>query len=216
MFADRADAGRKLAACLRAYAGAPNAVVLGIPRGGVVVAAEVARELGLRLDIVMAAKVGAPENPEFAVGALTADGELLANPAAGYGPARLEAIADAARAKIARQLTSLRGTMPPLSIAGRTAIVVDDGLATGLTALAAIRFLRRQGAGRVILAVPVAASDSASRLSSEVDEFVAAETPVDFFAVGQFYASFGQTDDAEVAALLLECGAGPAEEPERT
>jgi len=209
MFRDRVDAGRKLAACLSAYADAPDAVVLGIPRGGVVVAAEVARELRLPLDIVLAAKVGAPGNPEFAVGALTADGELLANPRGGFSAASLDRIAGEARAKISRQLAELRGGVAPASIEGRTTIVVDDGLATGLTARAAVRYLRRQGAGRVVLAVPVAAADSATLIAPEVDELVSAETPRDFFAVGQFYGHFGQTQDDEVRALLTASSHGP-------
>ena len=208
MFEDRKDAGRKVAALLGAYAGAPETVVLGIPRGGVVVAAEVARELRLPLDIVLAAKVGAPGNPEFAVGALTADGELLANPQAGFSPEQLDGLAADARAKIARQLQSLRGELPTAEIKGRTAIVVDDGLATGLTALAAIRYLRRQGAARIVLAVPVAARDSADRLSGEADELVSADTPQDFFAVGQFYKAFGQTENGEVRELLIRYGPG--------
>ena len=202
MFSDRVDAGRKLATHLAAYRGAPDTVVLGIPRGGVVVAAEVARDLCLPLDIVLAAKVAAPENPEFAVGALTEDGELLANRQAGYSREALAGIAGAAREKIAHQLADLRGGMPAQPLAGRTAIVVDDGLATGLTALAAVRYLRRLGVAKVILAVPVAAADSAAILQPEVDAFVAAEIPSFFSAVGQFYGSFGQTPDSEVRALL--------------
>jgi putative phosphoribosyl transferase len=151
---------------------------------------------------VLAAKVGAPGNPEFAAGALTADGELLANPSAGLGRAELESIAGNARDKIARHLSSLRGDLAPLPVTGQTVIVVDDGLATGLTARAAIRFLRRQGAARVILAVPVAAAGSAVMLSQEADELVTVETRDDFFAVGQFYGEFGQTEDYEVRALL--------------
>jgi putative phosphoribosyl transferase len=203
MFTDRTDAGRQLATALAAYADAPDAVVLGIPRGGVAVAAEVARALRLPLDIVLAAKVGAPGNPEFAVGALTADGELLANPQAGFSQSEVAKIAGAARDKIARQLASLRGDLAPLEVAGRTAIVVDDGLATGLTARAAIHYLRRQGAAHIVLAVPVAAADSAKLIAPEADEFVAVETRPDFFAVGQFYVSFGQTEDSEVRSLLM-------------
>jgi putative phosphoribosyl transferase len=202
MFADRIDAGRRVAARLKAYRDAPGTLVLGIPRGGVVVAAEVARELHLPLDIVLAAKVGAPGNAEFAVGALTADGELLPNPGGGFSPSQLDAIAGDARAKIARHLASLRADMPPATLENRTAIVVDDGLATGLTALAAVRYLRRKNVARIVLAVPVAARDSARLLEPEVDEFVAVEMPSDFFAVGQFYEFFGQTEDSEVYALL--------------
>ena len=166
------------------------------------VAAEVARELHLPLDIVLAAKVGAPGNPEFAAGALTADGELLANPVAHVSLADLDRLSGDARAKISRLLDSLRGDLPPLHIEGRTAIVVDDGLATGLTARAAVRYLRRQGASRIVLAVPVTARDSAAMIAPEVDEFVSAETPAGFSAVGQFYMHFGQTEDAEVRELL--------------
>jgi putative phosphoribosyl transferase len=202
MFADRVDAGRQLAKELRAYVRAPATVVLGIPRGGVVVAAEVARELGLPLDVVLAAKVGAPGNPEYAVGAVTADGELLANPDADLHAAVLDRAAEPAREKVAGQLRSLRGDRLALDVSGLTTIVVDDGLATGLTALAAIRYLRRQGAARVVLAVPVAAESSARRLSAEADEFVAVDVSTGLFAVGQFYVTFGQTEDAEVRALL--------------
>lgn len=202
MYADREDAGRKLAGLLRTYADAPDTIVLGIPRGGVVVAAEVARELHLPLDIVLAAKVGAPGNPEFAVGALTADGELLANPQAGFDETALDLISGDAHAKIGRLLGSLRGDLPPKRIDGQTVIVVDDGLATGLTARAAIRYLRRQHAARIVLAVPVSARDSAELLMPEADEFISADIPDDFWAVGQFYRSFGQTEDAEVRWLL--------------
>lgn len=202
MFANRVDAGRQLAEGLHAYQEAPATLVLGIPRGGVVVAAEVARELRLPLDLVFAAKVGAPGNPEYAVGAVTADGELLANPEAGLSAPALARAAGAAREKLASQLRSLRGDRLPLDVTGLTTIVVDDGLATGLTALAAVLYLRRQGAARIVLAVPIAAESSARRLSGEIDEFVAADVSASFFAVGQFYVTFGQTEDAEVRALL--------------
>jgi putative phosphoribosyl transferase len=204
MFTDRVDAGRQLAEELAAYAGAPATVVLGIPRGGVVVAAEVASALRLPLDIVVAAKVGAPGNPEFAIGAVTADGQLLVNPDAGFGTAGVEHAAGPAREKVAAQTRAQRGNRPPLRVSGLTTIVVDDGLATGLTALAAVRYLRREGAARIVLAVPVSAESSARRLRGEVDEFVAVDVPLGFSAVGQFYARFGQTEDAEVRALLAE------------
>lgn len=204
MFTDRVDAGRQLAEKLAKYADAPATVVLGIPRGGVVVAAEVASALRLPLDIIVAAKVGAPGNPEFAIGAVTADGQLLANPDAGFGIYGVEHAAGPAREKVASQLRLLRGSRPPLAVTGLTAIVVDDGLATGLTALAAVRYLRRQGAARIVLAVPVSAVSSARRLRGEVDEFVAVDVEAGFSAVGQFYVRFGQTEDDEVRALLAE------------
>ena len=127
MFRDRIDAGCQLASELDVYADAPTAIVLGIPRGGVVVAAQVAAQLRLPLDIVFAAKVGAPGNPEYAIGAVTADGRLLANPEVNVSPQTLEAAASPAREKLARQLRSLRGDRPPLDLFGRTTIVVDDG-----------------------------------------------------------------------------------------
>lgn len=208
MFADRVDAGRRLAEVLRSSPGTDDAVVLGIPRGGVVVAAEVARALGLPLDVVATAKVGAPGNLEYAVGAVAPDGVVLANPSAGFSQAEVERIAGPAREKVQRQLASLRGDRPAPDLRARTAIVVDDGLATGFTALAAARYLHRTGAIRVVLAVPVASSSAFALLEPEVEELVAVEVPPFFSAVGEFYAHFGQTEDSEVRALLGEFSAG--------
>ena len=202
MFKDRVDAGRQLAGALRAYEGASDAMVLGIPRGGVIVAAEVARALGLPLDVAVAAKVGAPGNPEYAVGAVAADGEVTANPGAGYSAEQVRELSVAAHAKVEAQLAKARGDRPPLDIVGKTAILVDDGLATGLTATAAADWLSRQGAARVVVAVPVAPPDTVRMMSSHADEVVAVEVPRWFSAVGQFYRVFGQTDDAEVRAAL--------------
>ena len=204
MFVDRTDAGRQLAARLREYAGSPCAVVLGIPRGGVVVAAEVARELHLPLDIVLAAKVGAPGNPEYAIGAVAPDGVVLVNDAAGLDTATVEAASEPARDKLAHEMSSLRGNLPPCIIdAATTAIVVDDGFATGLTALAAVRHLKRLGA-TVVLAAPVASEDSVRLLEPDVDALVVLGVPLTFGAVGQFYGRFGQTTDDEVRRLLDE------------
>jgi putative phosphoribosyl transferase len=199
VFADRKDAGRAVAALLGEYAGAADTSVLGIPRGGVVVAAEVARELGLPLGVVVTAKVASPENPEYAIGALAPDGVITLDPRRGTGSRGAESLATSAREKIARTLAAFGNSATPPAA---TAIVVDDGLATGLTALAAVRYLRRLGVPKVILAVPVAATDSAAILEPEVDRFVAAEIPPFFSAVGQFYGSFSQTSDSEVRALL--------------
>jgi putative phosphoribosyl transferase len=202
MFADRIDAGQQLAEKLVAYEADANAIVLGIPRGGVVVADQVARALGLPLDVVIAAKIGAPGNPEYAVGAVAADGVVLANPDAGFSAEALARLSDEARGKVSRRLSHLRAGAPEPELDGRTAIVVDDGLATGLTARAAVGYLRRQGVGRVVLAVPVASTSAAQELSGEVDELVAVDIPPYFAAVGQFYSRFGQTEDAEVERLL--------------
>jgi putative phosphoribosyl transferase len=204
MFVDRTDAGRQLAARLREYAGSANAVVLGIPRGGVVVAAEVARELQLPLDIVLAAKVGAPGNPEYAIGAVAPDGVVLVNEQTGLDAATVEAASEPARDKLAHEMSTLRGDLRPRVItAANTAIVVDDGLATGLTALAAVRHLKRLGA-TVVLAVPVASEGSVRLLEPEADALVVLDVPLTFGAVGQFYSQFGQTTDDEVRTLLGE------------
>jgi predicted phosphoribosyltransferase len=202
VFEDRQHAGRVLAEHLAAYRDVPDAVVLGIPRGGVVVAAEVARELGLPLDVAVAAKVGAPGNPEYAIGAVAADGEVTANPSAGYSDKEVRDFAGPAFDKVRSQLARLRAGRQPLTFVELTAIVVDDGLATGLTAMAAADWLRREKAARVVVAVPVASASAIRALEGHADEVVAAEVPAGFYAVGQFYRRFGQTEDAEVMTLL--------------
>jgi len=202
MFADRIDAGRQLAAKLQAFKGAAETFVLGIPRGGVIVAAEVASALGLPLDVAIAAKVGAPGNPEYAIGAVAADGEVTANPLGGYSEAEVRAHAQAAYEKVRSQLAMWRSGQPELDIEGCTILLVDDGLATGLTARAAADWLHREGAVTVVLAVPVAPPGTVRELRGHADEVVVVETPAGFSAVGQFYSSFGQTTDAEVLAAL--------------
>ncbi|HSK47055.1 MAG TPA: phosphoribosyltransferase family protein [Coriobacteriia bacterium] len=208
MFVDRAHAGRTLAEALQGYKGASDAIVLGIPRGGVVVAAEVARELDLPLDVAVAAKVGAPGNPEYAVGAVASDGEVSVNPSAGYSRDEVKQFASDAHVKVERYLKLLREGRPPLELKGKTALLVDDGLATGLTARAAAEWLRRQGVARIIVAVPVASSSAVASLRASADEVIAVSVPAGFYAVGQFYERFGQTEDAEVRELLGEAMSG--------
>lgn len=202
MFADRVDAGRQLAAKLEGLDDWDGAVVLGIPRGGVVVAAEVATRLGLPLDVVMAAKVGAPGNAEYAVGAVTADGEVLVNPAAGYSAAEVRAMAASALTKVKHSLDLFRGGRPARDVEQRRVLVVDDGIATGLTARAAIEYLRRCGATDVVLAAPVASRNALKDLEPLADATVVVDAPEAFSAVGQFYRNFGQTSDEEVQQLL--------------
>lgn len=226
MFADRAEAGVLLADKLGEYRAAADAadaaggadvagaaaervpllppLVLGIPRGGVVVAAEVACALGLPLDVAVAAKVGAPGNEEYAVGAVAADGVVNASPVGGYSAEEVALMAGPARQKVAHELAAFRPNLLPIALSGRTVILVDDGLATGLTALAAVDWLRRQGAGRVVVAVPVASESAARDLAAAADELVVLETPPGFSAVGEFYGRFGPTGDDEVLALLDE------------
>ncbi|GAA4046784.1 phosphoribosyltransferase [Agromyces indicus] len=204
MFRDRADAGAQLLARLDRFRG-EDAVVLGLPRGGVPVAAEVARGLGLPLDVIVVRKLGLPHEPEVAMGAIgeggarLVDAELLGQ--AGVSIAQLSAVERRERATLERRVRLLRRGADPILLEGRTAIVVDDGLATGSTAEVACRVARTLGARRVVLAVPVGPTDAAARVPS-ADEVVCVETPASFHAVGQRYEDFSPTSDEEVAALL--------------
>jgi putative phosphoribosyl transferase len=204
-FRDRADAGRQLAWRLQQdRLEAP--VVVGLPRGGVPVAAEVARVLEAPLDVLVVRKLGCPWQPELALGALGEEGAMVLNSAliAGIGlaPQDLADVIGAERGELERRLARYRGTRPAVPVAGRTVIVVDDGLATGATARAAIRVLRRRGARRVVVAVPVAPPETVTALGGVADEVVALETPRAFLAIGQFYDDFAQTSDQEVTRLL--------------
>lgn len=201
MFSDRVEAGRMLAKALRDVVGA-DAVVLGVPRGGVVVAAEVARALGLPLDVVVVRKLGAPGNPEYAVGAVDEDGRVVGGTSSLVSEAYLEEAAREGREEIARRLRLYRQGRGPLEVAGREVVLVDDGIATGMTLHAALDSLTRRGAKRVVVATPVAAPEAAARLGLPPDDFVALLVPPGFGAVGQFYREFDQTTDAEVVELL--------------
>lgn len=205
-FRDRVDAGRKLAAALEQYRGAKDAIVIALPRGGVVVGAEVARELKLPLDIVVPRKIGAPGNEEFAIGAITESGEPVWNhQSVTLTDASEEYLAAAVakeRTEAQRRLTTYRGDRSPRNLKGKTVILMDDGIATGLTMRAAIATIRSEGAARIVLAVPVAAADSIAKLRREVDEIVVLHAPQWFPAVGAFYDTFEQTSDAEVIELL--------------
>ncbi|MFI5005579.1 MAG: phosphoribosyltransferase [Solirubrobacterales bacterium] len=206
-FQDRHDAGRQLAALLEPFRG-ERPVVVGIPRGGVPVAAEIARALGAPLDVAVVRKIGAPRNPEYAIGAL-AEGSVHvlseeAVRALGLSDAELHELLARVERELGERLRRYRGTREPVELTGRTAILVDDGLATGRSALAAVRSLRRRGAARVILAVPVAAPASVEALREQIDEIVCVELPPDLWAVGYWYEDFDPTSDEEVAALLHE------------
>ncbi|MDP2181026.1 MAG: phosphoribosyltransferase family protein [Actinomycetota bacterium] len=202
MFRDRHDAGRQLAEELARFVGASDVVVLGIPRGGVVVGEEIARRLELPLDIIVTSKIGAPGNPEYAVGAVDPDGAVIANPYAGYSTAELEHLGRSVRETIERRVQMYRSGRDDLDLEGKTVILVDDGIATGLTAMAAVEYIYRHGAKEIVLAVPVIASDTADRLEEMVDELITVEEPDIFYAVGQFYRSFEQTSDDEVLSAL--------------
>lgn len=212
IFEDRIDAGERLAEALKEYAG-PDTVVLGIPRGGVIVAEVVARTLGVPLDVVVPRKVGAPGNPELGLGAV-APGVRVLDPwlieRLGVTEEYLEREIAAEEAETVRRLRVYRGDRPPLDLAGKTAIVIDDGVATGGTAVAALRWARAQGASRVILAVPVAPPQTMERLRHEADAVVALATPEPFFAVGEWYRRFDQTSDEEVIEALRRAAGAAA------
>ncbi|MGH4025201.1 MAG: phosphoribosyltransferase family protein [Pseudonocardiaceae bacterium] len=205
LFADRMDAGRRLAERLVHLRG-EDVVVLGLPRGGVPVAFEVARVLDAPLDVLVVRKLGVPFQPELGMGALGEDDVVVLNRnvlrMAGVSEAELAETERRERAELERRARRFRGDRPRQALAGRTAVLVDDGIATGSTAQAACQVARAMGAARVVLAVPVCAPDTAQRLRSEVDELVCLSTPVPFFAVGQWYRNFRQTSDAEVVDLL--------------
>jgi putative phosphoribosyl transferase len=201
IFADRAAAGRELARVVGANR-YPDAVVFGIPRGGVVVAAEVARALESPLAAVVVRKLGAPSNTEFAIGAI-ASGITVVNPDAVRHAAvtaeQLAFIEDLERVELNRRVAVFASD--EIDVRGRTAIVVDDGVATGATATAACQELKHREAGRVVLAVPVAPADWRPPRDA-VDEYVCAHAERGFWAVGQYYGDFTQTTDAEVVELL--------------
>jgi predicted phosphoribosyltransferase len=206
-FLDRDDAGAALAEQLGDRFAAEDAVVLGIPRGGVVVAAAVARALGLPLDVVVPRKLGAPGNPELGIGAIASGVRVLDDRivrSLGVSPDYIEAEAMRQEGEIARRLRAYRGDRPPLELGGRTALIVDDGIATGSTAIAAARWARANGAARVVLAVPVAPPQTAGILADEAVEVVVLRAPRAFGSVGEWYERFDQTADREVVALLAD------------
>jgi len=208
-FQDRHDAGRRLAALLEPFRD-ELPVVVGIPRGGVPVAAEVARALGAPLDVTVVRKIGAPQNPEFAIGALAEGGVHVLSDrvvrALGLSRPELQALIMRVQSELVERRLHYRGAREPAPLSGRTVILVDDGLATGHSALAAVQSLRKRGATRVILAVPVAAPESARELRRHVDEVVCVEAPAELWAVGYWYEDFRPTTDEEVAALLAKYG----------
>lgn len=204
IFEDRVEAGERLAKALVDYSGA-DAVILAIPRGGVIVGEVVARQLGVPLDVVVPRKIGAPGNPELGLGAI-APGVRVIDPRMvemlGVSESYLERQIAAEEEEIERRLGAYRGGRPPADVAGKVAIVVDDGVATGGTAFAALRWAKAQGASTVVLAVPVAPGASIGRLEQEADRVVVLSAPEPFFAVGEWYRRFDQTTDEEVVAAL--------------
>lgn len=213
LFNDRADAGRQLAQRLEHLRG-QDVVVLGLPRGGVPVAFEVAVSLRAPLDVIVVRKLGVPFEPEYAFGAIGEGGVRVIDPTIGRtGLTEVEVAAVEARerAELGRRVRLLRGGRPPVRLDGRTVVIVDDGIATGATARAACQVARARGAARVVVAVPVGPADAVTSLRRDADEVVCANIPGAFFAIGGWYADFTQTPDDKVRALLDKAAADVGE-----
>jgi predicted phosphoribosyltransferase len=215
-YADRREAGACLAEQMGRFRG-QDALVLALPRGGVVVADEIARALGAPLDVIVARKIGAPGQPELGIGAIAPGGVRVLDDFTirylGVQPEAIERITLAEQAEMERRLRAYRGDRPPPDLAGRTVVIVDDGLATGVTARAAVRSARAQGAANIVLAVPVCAKETAESMGREVDEMICGVTPPHFRAVGYWYRDFSQTTDEEVMEILRRHqGAGGEDE----
>jgi len=207
-FRNRADAGRLLAELLRDYAGRDDVVVLALPRGGVPVGYEVARALGAPLDVFVVRKLGLPGHSELAMGALASGGLLVLNQgvikALGIDEASVRRVIEAELEELQRREALYRGTSEPPDVAGKTVILVDDGLATGSTMRAAARAVRQLDPERIVVAVPVAAEETCDEFRDVVDEVVCGVTPRPFHAVGLWYDDFSQTSDEEVRELLAD------------
>lgn len=205
-YKDRRDAGSQLALKLRSYAGRDDVIILALPRGGVPVGYEVARELGAPLDIFVVRKLGVPGHEELAMGAIASGGVLVLNhsivTSLGIPRSMIDHVTAVEREELARREQELRGGNPMPELKGRTVILVDDGLATGSTMRAAVAAVRKQGPARLVVAVPAAAPATCEELRHEVDEIICAETPEPFYAVGAWYEDFAQTSTREIRELL--------------
>ncbi len=210
VFLDRRDGGRQLAARLVHLADDPDVVVVGLPRGGVPVAAQVAAALRAPLDVIVVRKLGVPFQPELAMGAIGEDDVRVINDEvvrmAHVTADEIATVERRERDELDRRASRFRRGRPRIPLAGKAVVIVDDGVATGSTARAACLVARAEGAARVVLATPVAPYDWTIRLADAADEFVAVHTPVDFHAVGQFFRDFTQTDDEQVVELLRDAG----------
>jgi len=205
LFRNREDAGKKLAAALAQYGGT-DVVVLGIPRGGVVVANEVAKALGAPLDVVVTRKIGAPGEPEYALGAVTQDGEVIMDRQAaeslGASAAYLDEEVSKKREEVKKRLERLRPDVPYPELEGKVVIIVDDGIATGSSVGAAVISVKKRKPKEIVVAVPVAPAETKENLAREGVKVVCLETPGLFLAIGEFYGSFDQVEDREVKRIL--------------
>jgi putative phosphoribosyl transferase len=223
LFRDRRHAGQLLAEKLQHYRGRDGVLVLALPRGGVPVAFEVAKAIGAPLDLFLVRKLGLPRQPELAMGAVATGGVEVLNADVVFrlGVPRevIDRVAEREQLVLERQQEQLRGRRPPPRIAGRTIILVDDGLATGSTMRASVQAIRSQGPKRIVVAVPVGAASTCEEFEAEVDEFVSVACPEDFYAVAMWYDDFGQVSDEQVISLLEQSRAhfkNPSESPTET
>jgi putative phosphoribosyl transferase len=206
IFSDRRDAGARLAEALDSFANKSDVVVLALPRGGVPVGYEIAKQLGVPLDVLVVRKLGVPGHEELAMGAIASGGSLIVNRelvrTLGIPDATLHHTIERERRELERRERVFRGDRPPLDVTGKTVIVVDDGLATGSTMLAAIQALRARHPAQLVVAVPVASPDTCQTLRTYVDQMICLYTPEPFYGVGLWYDDFSQTTDEEVRELL--------------
>jgi predicted phosphoribosyltransferase len=206
IFKDRQDAGQKLIQKLEKFKNSQETIVLGLPRGGVVTAFEISKELNLPLDIIVTRKIGAPGNPELAIGAITEIGEsvldvaLISTMRVSQDYVNQEIKQETKEAN--RRLSVYRGTRPPLNLQDKRVILVDDGVATGYTMLAAIKSVRKKEAKEIIIAVPVIALDTLKKIKREADEVIYLDSPISFWGISSFYENFDQIEDEEVIALM--------------
>jgi predicted phosphoribosyltransferase len=218
IFRNRKDAGKILAERLRPYAGRTDVVILALPRGGVPVAFEVAEKLNAPLDVVLVQKLGAPGQEELAMGAIASGDVQVLNryvvDQLGIPPAQIASAVAREREELQRREHLYRGNRPPVDVRGRTVILIDDGLATGSSMRAAAAALRQQKPLRLILAVPVASEFSCDEMRRDFDDVLCAVTPLNFYAVGQWYQEFSQTTDEEVRELLAKAAARVSQIPE--
>jgi putative phosphoribosyl transferase len=208
MFVDRKDAGQKLAGSLTRFKNQSDAIVIGLPRGGVVVAYEAARLLNLPLDIIVPRKIGAPGNEELAIGAITEEGEAVLDEMLvrelNVAPEYIAKTVAKEKQEAQRRLKLYRGDRTPLNLQNKTAILIDDGIATGATMQAAIKSAQNKKAEKIIVAVPIIAPDTLKKLQAEADEIIYLDAPMFLGAIGDFYEKFSQTEDREVIELMQE------------
>lgn len=206
IFKDRKDAGEKLAEKLKKYKNDPNAIVIGLPRGGVVVAFYVAQKLNLPLDIIVSKKITPPQEPELAIGAVNDLGETILDQnlisLLNVSPEYLKKELEIKQKEARRRLNLYRPNLSPLNLKNKTIIIVDDGIATGSTMEMAIKTAKKNGAKKIIVAVPMSAQDAIEKLKKEISEIICLDIPTSFMGIGQFYENFAQTSDDQVIELM--------------